>query len=55
MNVRDLLRLRGSHEATRVYHSARRRGCRVAARGARAATASPLIGAAGGYQEVQNR
>ena len=30
MKARDLLRLRGSHEAPRVHHAARRRGCRVA-------------------------
>jgi hypothetical protein len=37
MNARDLLRLRGSHEATRVHHACWRRGGGVAARGARAA------------------
>jgi len=31
MNARDLLRLRGSYEAPRVHHAARRRGACVAA------------------------
>jgi hypothetical protein len=31
MNARDLLRLRGSHEAARLHHASRRRGVSLAA------------------------